>query len=852
MNCPKCKNALKETAKFCTTCGYKIDMQTGYATKSLACSGCGAPLKEGAKFCTGCGKPTTQASVSSDAPVNNTVTNNTNKDSISVVKDRIFWNVQKGELAHRFNEATLIEYDGARGVIINEGSTAYIRANGELVGTISGGAYNFVEPEKLDKEIRERQGGIASGLRRGFRFISNLVLGTSVQDRVDNNNRNANRPATVEAVIENMKKNKIFSVTLKLDKKFPLFFEFKGIKTKIIDTTIGVQVFLSISDYRSFFDYYLGDSDRVTCERVRDELSPTIRDAIQKALYDAELTESKLPDFVLKQIESNIQLSASGLFYGLSLESIVSITSVSEDIERFRSLSRELYLSEQELDFLVRTNEFRNRLTLQKNAQLLNDASNDLDFRKKIQEINKDSLLTEDEMEKFSMLLSREKQLRVATNESEIRSALMDIEATGLLKVEDLENLKRSVRERSEDHNLKRFHSIELMQLNQVLEIDRTKLEWEYEIGDKKIQLELDRKRQQLQAEIGFSALDIELWKNKDNYKDSRFYADLQKAKEAQLQDIELSAKKRKTEIDLDNEEMDAQLERMRKLKEIEAAEVRKKHEHELQIRAQELSHQQALEAQRIKEVEIKYQGAKDLSAEQLMAIAANEKLDPIAAQKFAESFSAKHNAGAQKEVMEQFNRLNELRIEDIKQMTILNESKNETNADRLERLFNKMADTNAAMSGNMVQSKVNEKEEIQSRLQRTESRLDNTQDKALDYTTKNNSFGNQVPPNIPNQPFGGNTPPSPPVEYFISLPGFNNQAHSAEQIAAMIVRGQLQQNTSIWKSGTAGWAPIISFPEFGNLFGGNGGSSKRFCDICGTPNDKLNEYCIKCDNKFD
>ena len=84
-----------------------------------------------------------------------------------------------------------------------------------------------------------------------------------------------------------------------------------------------------------------------------------------------------------------------------------------EDIERFRALSRELYLSESELDYLIRTNEFKNRLSDAQNAQLLGEASSGLEFDKRLDEINKDRLLHEEEIEKFKSLLKNERTNQV-------------------------------------------------------------------------------------------------------------------------------------------------------------------------------------------------------------------------------------------------------------------------------------------------------------------------------------------------------------------------------------------------------------------------------------------------------
>lgn len=51
--CPECKAKLKPDAKFCTSCGTKIEQKL--------CADCKAPLKLGAKFCASCGKKVEEA-----------------------------------------------------------------------------------------------------------------------------------------------------------------------------------------------------------------------------------------------------------------------------------------------------------------------------------------------------------------------------------------------------------------------------------------------------------------------------------------------------------------------------------------------------------------------------------------------------------------------------------------------------------------------------------------------------------------------------------------------------------------------------------------------------------------------
>jgi hypothetical protein len=419
-------------------------------------------------------------------------------------------------------------------------------------------------------------------------------------------------------------------------------------------------------------------------------------------------------------------------------------------------------------------------------------------------------------MEKFYMTLSREKRIREAKNEEEVNAALLDIEKTGLLQGQDLENLKTSIQENAENHQLQRFHSIALLQINHSIDLDRRQLEWEYEIGDKRIDLEINRRRKELEAEVGYSELEIEKRKNLDEY---------DRGKKMANEILEIEIQKKKIELELEE-----QRQREKILENIE----NRKHEQNIALQAQQIAHQQEMEEKRVREISIKYQASKDLSPEQIMAIAANENLDPLAAQKFAESFSAKNNVESQKEFMAQFNKLNDARIQDSKDMM-----------ERMERMYNKGLDTSSSMSGHLINLKNKEKDEYKNRLERQEDRMDKTQDKALDYTTRNNKV------------LGREMPPPPGSDYFVNLPGQEKYPKNLKTIISMIKNGQIERNTKIYSHTIGEWISAENIEELSSHFFGTS-SSKSFeapnylrCRNCGS--DQLEadtRFCPECGNE--
>ena len=710
----------------------------------MNCIKCSSELKEGAKFCGKCGTPQTAPAPSAPQPVmpQAPVQANTpakEEDAIGSVKSKLFWNIQPGEIARRFTEAQLAEdtYDRAKGIIINDGTTAIIKAGGEFVAEIHGGAYEF-RSEKTAKEKEKREGGVvretASFLKKGFTFLTNLVFGEPVKDKeARKENEKDPEKANKEAnkIEEAARDNKIFSVTLKLDKSFMLPISFEGqyaIKTKVLDTNVGFEAYFKIDDFKKFSEHYLGDKEKVTYSDIANEIRPQLKACIQSVLQDVDLNSTNLSDDLIQKIKEKIAVDTNNNFFGIILEKVVTISTSNEALDRIRKKEGELAVSEKELDLLARTQEFRNRLTNQNNSQALISARTDRDQSFELGKINNDGLLQEDELEKFRMVLSREKRIREASNEEEIRAALIDIEKTGLLKDEDLENLKRSITERSEDHDTARFHSVEIMQLSNTLEIDRKNLEWEYEIGDKRIQLEIDRRRKQLQAEVGFTEIEIEQWKKIDDYEDSKFYQELKRNRTAAEAEIDLRAKARETDIDLDNKEMDAQMARMAKLKEMEMAEQKQANEHEILAEKQKLD-------QEVQMAET-YKG---MSFEQIMA--ANPNISPAAAAALAKKFEADAAAS-----------MSSTAAADAKENQGKMESFMQKQMEMQMQMMNKMMDTSATMSGNLLQTQQQQAQKTEERLNRTEERLDHTQDKSLDYTTKNNTIDAVVSNNNKNQ----------------------------------------------------------------------------------------------------
>ena len=681
MKCQNCNSELLEGAKFCTTCGTPVAAQPAGGV----CGKCGARLLSGAKFCTTCGAPAAAAPESAPAPEARAAEGG----ELAAVKQKIFWNIQKGEVACRVNESEFVSYDSAQGLIVNDGTTAYIKANGKVLAEIHGGIYDFVDPDELERILESRRGGTAGALAGGGRFLINALLGRRVKDKFDKSG-DPERQRSLDAVIESMKRHEAFSLTLKLDKSFSLVFgsgtaeemaEFKPmtVRTKLLDLQMGLRAIFRISDFDRFAEYFLTDERVATTLKIAGKLQPTIQNAVQAVMQDREVEGTSIPADVVELITAKI-VAAGDQFYGLTLERVAEVAASNEDLERLRSLSRELYLSEQELDFLRRTNDFRNRLATETNGQAIADARSDLQLYQGLQEVNKDRLLADDELDKFYTVLSREKRIRDAQSEDEVEAALSDIEKTGLLREEDVENLRIDIAER----RYQRGQVIKLMQLKDEIEFEKVRT-----AGEGQIAVETMRQGLELQE------LTLAHRRREDEYSDDR------RAKEREQMRAD-----REAELELDDAEMNAQIERLRKVKEINREDKKMDLDHE---REMERLKQEALDKKA------------RMTAEQLMAVAAGENLDSQAAVKFAESFSAGKN-------VEQVQQAAEARIAD-----------SQRHEDRMLEMMREMKEMATTMTGHIVQNKDEERDRYRERMERQEERVDKTQDSALEYATRNN-----------------------------------------------------------------------------------------------------------------
>lgn len=604
------------------------------------CPKCNAPLKPGAKFCTKCGtrvapQPAEEVKTATSAFESDSSKARQNlPDDMQTATQRICWNILPGQVARVISEHELESYGSIRGIIVPEGTTAYIRAGGATIAAISGGTYDFEQPTQ----------GFMDTLRRGWQTLIGLFKSRRKEE--EKNPEKAAAEARQAAMAEQQrnifaqaKAGAAFSIIILLNRAFPLLIGAKRgsldeyanfmpmtIRTRYVEAQVGLNAYFRISDHEAFIQHFLTGRRELNTASLADEICESVQGVIQDVLIDYELTDNRVGQPQLDMVKSKLE----NLFPGFTIVRIVELSANSEDIERFVELSRELYLSEKELDFLRRTNDFKNRLATVQNEQTVHEARDEQELRQQLYAVNRDKLLSDDEMEKFVILLQKEKELRQARTEEERDAALAEIEKTRLLRETDLTDLRAEAAR----HELQAGASLRMMQLKDQIDFERVRMQGENEqiIEKARTQILVDQMRRD------------------QEFEERRRHADL---------DFEQQKRQLELEAEANRQQMD-DMQRMVELKEKMNQSAR---QHELEKERMELEARQRLvETQR------------DLTPEQLLAMQGGE-----ASVEFARAIGARNSVEAEREANARY------------------EAERQRNQDRLYDLMNRMVDAQAA-----------------------------------------------------------------------------------------------------------------------------------------------------------
>ena len=447
-------------------------------------------------------------------------------DGIDVVRGRAIWNIQPGQIARRVTESEFNEIEKMKGVIIQEGCTALVYVDGELVGSLSGGAYTFpvkteleekAEREAVERKIQEEEhknketfmdrglvGTIGIGLNTVRRFFFGNKKGESDQKRQA-------RKEKVEKKLKEKNQPKLIRVYLVSDRVLTLtfggqqnqeggidFVPFK-VPTKIIDVEIGVSLQMQISNINDFLRNYLADRDSVTANQVQQLVTPAVQTTVSQMLRNLDYQQDGLPEPIVNNLKARIQQAINQQVFGIQCTQVLQVTDSSADFERFRQVERELFCSEKELEYLQRTGEFRNRLASETNKQVIDKVTSEEELRYALQQINRDKLLHDDEMEQFDLMLSAQKRLREAKSQEEEYEALIDIKKSRLVKDDEMAALEDALAQ----NKIQRDAVTEIMRIQHQQSVDDARLKAQWALDDQKQDHDWEREDLQRRRDWG-------------------------------------------------------------------------------------------------------------------------------------------------------------------------------------------------------------------------------------------------------------------------------------------------------------------------------------------------------------
>ena len=460
----------------------------------MKCPKCGYPVLPKFTKCPHCG----ESLIKED---NNTNLHDAN--DFSIVNGRAIWNVQKGEIAHLIKETELINTDGLKGVIVQEGCTAIVFMNGTITSIMQADVYTFSENEtspsakpgdvnidKTEKQTALSKGFLseASALGRG---ISKFIFGKKKEEKTEQHVKRVERTKEKINKLPDLKTCRIYIVSNRL---FNLFFDLQVdeegnydfapfvIATKTVDAKIAVSLQMQVTNMNEFVGNYLTDQQSVSTVLFQQQLRTCIKSTLTQLLRNLDYQQDGLPEPIINNLKNRIKSACNEQLYGIEVTKVLDITDESEDFNRFRSAERDLFVNEKELDYLTRTNEFRNRIEQEKNKQEANQAANAESLRQTLQSINKDKLLSEDEMEQFVMMMDSQKRLREAKTKQEEYEALSDMKKSRLVKEEDIAALENVLAQ----NKVSRDSIVDLMRAQAEQDLALNKQIAEFKLSDNK------------------------------------------------------------------------------------------------------------------------------------------------------------------------------------------------------------------------------------------------------------------------------------------------------------------------------------------------------------------------------
>lgn len=333
--------------------------------------------------------------------------------------------------------------------------------------------------------------GFANGESAIGRGIRNFLFGKKKDEKPEQHEKRVDRTKEKINKLPDLKTCRIYIVSNRL---FNLFFDLQVdeegnydfapfvIATKTVDAKIALSLQMQVTNMNEFVGNYLTDQQSVSTVLFQQQLRTCVKSTLTQLLRNLDYQQDGLPEPIIINLKNRIKSACNEQLYGIEVTKVLDITDESEDFNRFRSAEHDLFVNEKELDYLTRSNEFRNRLEQEKNKQEANQAANAESLRQTLQSINKDKLLSEDEMEQFVMMMDSQKRLREAKTKQEEYEALSDMKKSRLVKEEDIAALENVLAQ----NKVSRDSIVDLMRAQAEQDLALNKQIAEFKLSDNK------------------------------------------------------------------------------------------------------------------------------------------------------------------------------------------------------------------------------------------------------------------------------------------------------------------------------------------------------------------------------
>ena len=444
ITCSQCGNPA--SGKFCGICGTSLPQQTS------TCGGCGESLQTNAKFCGKCG-------TSAVLPASSSLTTTDSKRGEST-DGYVSWSFLPGEIARKLSTEEIIEVaeGGAKGFIIGEGQRALIYADGAVLAEVGPGKHSFLsadEERRMEDAFAARTGGVVGVVSAVGRAVGRFFLGSSGRDQQEQGLGN------YENLRSNMGRSKSISAVLARSAPFLTKHVLQNVQAKDFTVDFSLTLRVMLGDLKSFYGEFLIDHKVVSQSQLEaslfDSASGThghllgfreiLRDYTVQDLTDSERAKQELA-IRLQELSPP----------ALKILQLISISAEKEELQRVRQEQEANLIAEKELENLINTNRICNRFQLESSRRMIEEARSD----------------------------------------EELQSAMQAINSDGLIRKDQLENLIRDIRERSEDHDIGRVQAVRLVQFKNEFDYQRERLTYEQQIVNH--QMEINRQRQAVEA----------------------------------------------------------------------------------------------------------------------------------------------------------------------------------------------------------------------------------------------------------------------------------------------------------------------------------------------------------------